>query len=210
MIKVVSFDIGGTLIKSQNNDDSAKYDLNALSNLIGMQYEDVRRVYKNVFQRTEGTFDQLLDLFCENLIINRTNKLEEFFTNKFKKEDNNFSIEDIGILKKLKDMGYKVILFSNSCSLIENNISVEVKNIVDGIFYSYKTGYTKSESESYKYIEETLGYEPNNFLHIGDTLKSDYNDPIKYGWNALYYGHTEDKSVRSIKSLNEIFNYLKD
>jgi len=208
MIKVVSFDIGGTLIKGQNDEVNTKYDLKALSKLVDLDYENVRKVYKNIFQKTNGTFDELLELFCTCLKIHRTEELDDFFLNKFKSDSRNISDEDIKILKKLKDMGYKVILFSNSCSLIKNNIVDVVSSIVDGVFYSYETGYTKSDSESYKHIEKIFNYEPINFLHIGDTLKSDYIDPIKNGWNALYYGTTEDESVKSIKNLNEIFNYL--
>ena len=210
MIKVVSFDIGGTLIKSKNDDDNTKYDLKALSKLVDLDYENVRRAYKNIFQKTNGTFDELLELFCACLKIQRTEELNNFFLNKFKSDNKNISNENINILKKLKDMGYKVILFSNSCSLIKNDIIDEVGYIVDGVFYSYETGYTKSDSESYKHIEKIFNYEPSNFLHIGDTLKSDYIDPIKNGWNALYYGKAEDESVKSIKKLDEIFNYLNN
>ena len=99
-------------------------------------------------------------------------------------------------------------MFSNSCCLIKNNISDELKNLVDDIFYSYDIGYTKNEKESYEYIEKKLGYKKCEFLHIGDTLKSDYLSPIQNGWNALYFGSTNDDNIDSIKSLKKIFKYL--
>ena len=107
-------------------------------------------------------------------------------------------------------MGYKIIFFSNSCCLSNNNINSEVLNIIDSIFYSYDLGYTKSDSESYRYIEKVLGNDSNEFLHIGDTLSSDYIKPLENGWNALYYGDIDNEDVISIKNLAEVLFYLKD
>ncbi|MDO5569013.1 MAG: hypothetical protein Q4G04_02735 [bacterium] len=68
MIKVVSFDIGGTLIKNSENSNSKNYDLKNLAELIGSPYEQVREVYKTVFQKTNGTFEFLVETFCNMLI----------------------------------------------------------------------------------------------------------------------------------------------
>ena len=107
-------------------------------------------------------------------------------------------------------MNYKIILFSNTSSLYNNQLPKELLQFVDSIFYSYEIGYTKNEDESYKIVEEKLNIKPNEFLHIGDTLKSDYYCPIKNGWNALFYGDSEDSSINGISSLDQIFNYLEN
>ena len=49
-IKIISFDIGGTLIGEHNN----LYNLNNLSDLLKLPYENVRKVYKDIFQKTKG------------------------------------------------------------------------------------------------------------------------------------------------------------
>lgn len=48
---------------------------------------------------------------------------------------------------------------------------------------------------------------PEEFIHVGDTLKADYYSPIENGWNALYYGETTEDVV-SITSLDEVIDYL--
>lgn len=209
MIKVVSFDIGGTLLE-ESNDSSNNYNLKSLSELVNMPYDKVRDVYKNVYQKSKGTFDELLNRFCSNLEISNTCELNNFFKNKF--SNNNLSTiskDKINLIKKLKDNKYKVILFSNSCCLLNNDAIKEIYDLVDNIFYSYDIGYTKDDKESYKYIENILNVKPNEILHIGDTLKSDYLKPIENGWNALYYGNNID-DVKSINNLCELDNYLEN
>lgn len=209
MIKVVSFDIGGTLIKNEEIIEKG-LDLKSLSILLKLPYEDVRNTYKNIFQKTKGNFDELVSDFCKTLSIPVDKKVVDFFKKKFVNTgEKQIEKANIELIKEIKKQGYKVILFSNNCCLLENNINNKLNNFVDGIFYSYNLGYTKSDKESYKYIETQLNNMPEEFLHIGDTLISDYYEPIKNGWKAIYYGSTEDKTIESITNLNEILDVLK-
>ncbi len=209
MIKVISFDIGGTLLE-ESNVSSNNYNLKNLSELVNMPYDKVRDVYKNVYQKSKGTFNELLNKFCSNLEISNTCELNNFFKNKF--SNNNLSTiskDKINLIKRLKENKYKVILFSNSCCLLNNDAIKEIYGLVDNIFYSYDIGYTKDDKESYNYIENVLNIKSNEILHIGDTLKSDYLKPIENGWNALYYGNNID-DVKSINNLCELDNYLEN
>ncbi len=209
MIKVISFDIGGTLLENVN-EKSNNYNLKELTKIVGLPYENVRDAYKYVFQKTKGNLDELIDRFCNILKINKENKIVNFFSNKFANNaiDNVISKDNISLINRLRENGYKVILFSNSCCLLNNDAIKQIYNLVDGIFYSYDIGFTKDDKESYDYIENILKVTPNEILHIGDTLKSDYVKPIENGWNALFYGTSDDKNVNSILSLNEIIDFL--
>ena len=106
-------------------------------------------------------------------------------------------------------MGYKIILLSNSCCLIKNKFNEDFLKSIDDIFYSYDIGYTKEQEGIYKYVEEKMKCQSEEFLHIGDTLSSDYLMPKKFGWNALYYGKTEDYSVETIERLEDIIEILQ-
>ena len=207
MIKVVSFDIGGTLLRD-NNEDAATYSIKALTNLVDKDKDLVRDAYKDIFQKTKGTFEELVNAFCEKLNIKVTKELTEFFKHKFDVLDEQISVSDLELLKEIKDKGYKVILFSNNCCLVKSTIKDSLKDIVDGIYYSFDLGYTKSDKESYQYIEKELNCKPEEFLHIGDTLKSDYLKPISFGWNALFYGTSDDDTIKCITDLKDIFKYL--
>ena len=203
MIKVVSFDIGGTLRTSTKD----IYSLRELSKLLNIDYNLVRNAYKNVYQKSKGTFEEQLDKFTSTLGIKPTSELVIFLKNKFTSNDGEVTPEKIELIKKLKELGYKVILFSNTSNLFTSKLPDDLVNSVDEIFYSYNLGYTKNENESYKIVEKKMNYNPEEFIHIGDTLKADYYSPIENGWNALYYGETTEDVV-SITSLNEVIDYL--
>lgn len=205
MIKVVSFDIGGTLLVSE--EEKASFGLKQLSEVVNLDYEDVRKVYKNVFQKSKGNFDELVDTFCSLLNIQKTEELLDFFKNKFNSSSKiTVKEENISLLKKIKSMGYKIILFSNNCCLIPE-IDKEVLNCVDDVFYSYELGFTKNDDEAYKIIEKKLNCFPEEFLHIGDNLKSDYLKPKENGWNAIFFGEKK-QDIESIQNLDDVLKYL--
>lgn len=209
MIKVVSFDIGGTLLED-SHDNPNNYNLKELAKIVNIPYENVRDVYKNVFQKSNGTLNELVGKFCNDLGISNTENSNNFFIGKFSDNNinNTISNDKITLIRDLKENGYKVILFSNSCCLLNNDAIKEIYDLVDGVFYSYDIGYTKDDKESYQYVEKTLNVKPTEILHIGDTLKSDYLKPVENGWNALFYGVSDDESVNCISSLMELYDFF--
>ena len=68
MIKVVSFDIGGTLLENSSED---KYNIKSLATLIDKPQDVVKTAYKDIFQKQRGTFDELVDIFCNYVDIKR-------------------------------------------------------------------------------------------------------------------------------------------
>ena len=158
MIKVISLDIGGTLIDISDN-LSSKYSFKELSKLVKMPYDDVKLAYKSIFQKTRGTRSELINNFCNMLKINNSIQLDNFFKKKFKKEKNIISNDKLNVINKLKKMGHKIILFSNNCCLLEDYFD-EYYGLFDKILYSFDIGYTKNETESYRYIEKNMGYKP--------------------------------------------------
>lgn len=212
MHKVISFDIGGTLLKETNNPENKKYDLRSLAALLDLPYDIVRTTYKDVYQKMNGTFDELLNTFCSKLGTSVKEEYIKFFKEKFSiaSSSNTVNEDVINLIRKIKENGYKVILVSNSCSLLNNNLSEELLSLIDGLYYSYNLGYTKSDKELYEYIEKDIGYSKGEILHIGDTLNSDYKDPIKYGWDAIYYGIPTEDDVKYITDLNELLNIIED
>lgn len=209
MIKVISFDIGGTILYNKSLDD---YNLKKLTELVNADYKLVRHVYKDVFQKSIGTFYELVSKFCNKLNIEMNDDILNFFENKFSNE-NNISVMDkniINVMSDLKSMGYKIILFSNSCVLIKNKFSDGFLKYIDEIFYSYDIGFTKDDEESYKIVESKMDCLGSEILHIGDTLKSDYLKPREFGWNAYLYGKSDDKNIETIENLNEIIDLLGD
>jgi len=206
MIKVISLDIGGTILFTENIN---KYGFNELAIITNKPYEEVKKCYKEIFQKQKGTLEELTMMFCNKLKIEINNEILNFFKEKFNEVNNVVTLNNIVMefIYKLKQKNLKIILFSNSCCLMKNSLDASFISQFDDIFYSYDLGYSKEDKESYRIIEEKMGYKPDEFLHVGDTLTSDYLYPKKYGWNALYYGKNSDDLVESIITLDEVFNY---
>ena len=135
MIKVISLDIGGSLIDISDN-LSSKSSFKELSKLVKMPYDDVKLAYKSIFQKTRGTRSELINNFCNMLKINNSIQLDNFFKKKFKKEKNIISNDKLNVINKLKKMGHKIILFSNNCCLLEDYFD-EYYGLFDKIFYSF-------------------------------------------------------------------------
>ena len=153
MIKVISFDIGGTLLKNEGLGSNNQYGLKELTKILNLPYENVRDAYKDVFQKTKGNFNELINKFCNRLGIKSNKTIIDFFHNKFfiESKEQFILLDDVSLIKSLKSRGYKVILFSNSCCLLNNDAINEVLDYVDNIFYSYDIGYTKDDEESSKW-----------------------------------------------------------
>lgn len=132
------------------------YGIKELTNILGLPYEMVRKSYKHVFQTMKGDFKSLVDTFCSELKIECFPELEKFFVNKFSCKREKLVPDVVSLIKDLKEKGYKVILFSNSCCLINNDSIKDLFNLVDDVFYSYELGFTKDDKESYNLILEKL------------------------------------------------------
>ena len=112
MIKVISFDIGGTLLEGTENNPK-KYALRKLTKIVNKPYENVRDVYKNVFQKSRGTLNELIEKFCKNLEISKTDDLTNFFIGKFYSNSVNdvISSKKINLINDLNDVEKRHLLY---------------------------------------------------------------------------------------------------
>lgn len=56
------------------------------------------------------------------------------------------------VIINLYNMGYRIILFSNNCCLVDSCVDEEINKYIEHIYYSYDMGYTKSDKEAYQII----------------------------------------------------------
>ena len=56
------------------------------------------------------------------------------------------------VIINLYNMGYRIILFSNNCCLVDSWVDEEINKHIEHIYYSYDMGHTKSDKESYQII----------------------------------------------------------
>lgn len=117
--------------------------------------------------------------------------------------NNKFFNDTIEIIKKLKNLGYKVYLLSNLKEIdYEKFIKHFDISIFDELFLSFKLGMLKPNDDIYQYVINKLNTKPEN-IYFFDDNKENVEGAIKNGINAYQVtGKTVKKVVEGI--LNKI------
>ena len=113
--------------------------------------------------------------------------------------NNKFFNDTIEIIKKLKNLGYKVYLLSNLKEIdYEKFIKHFDISIFDELFLSFKLGMLKPNDDIYQYVINKLNTKPEN-IYFFDDNKENVDGAIKNGINAYQVtGKTVKKVVAGI------------
>lgn len=95
------------------------------------------------------------------------------------------------VIINLYNMGYRIILFSNNCCLVDSCVDEEINKYIEHIYYSYDMGYTKSDKEAYQIIINDLKVMPR-----------------ENGFEVLFCGNNKNV-VNKIDNLSDIYDFLK-
>ena len=117
--------------------------------------------------------------------------------------NNKFFNDTIEIIKKLKNLGYKVYLLSNLKEIdYEKFIKHFDVSIFDEMFLSFKLDMLKPNDDIYQYVINKLNTKPEN-IYFFDDNKENVEGAIRNGINAYQVtGETVKKVVEGI--LNKI------
>lgn len=97
----------------------------------------------------------------------------------------------IDYIDRHKSNGGKVILVTDMY-MHEKQVSklLEMLNIsankFDMIISSADTIVSKASGGVFDLIQKRMAIPSNKFIHLGDSLKGDFQQPMKYGWKALH------------------------
>lgn len=95
------------------------------------------------------------------------------------------------LLEYLRGHGYQIILTTATgahdlpLKILEYN---GVSEYFSMVFSTQLLGIPKRDPRFYEEIADTLGVEPRNIVHIGDSLESDVLSPRRAGFKTIYYG----------------------
>ena len=156
--------------------------------------EESIKVHKGEIS-TKEFFEYLKRYMDDNITL-------EEFKNKYV-NNNKFFNDTIEIIKKLKNLGYKVYLLSNLKEIdYEKFIKHFDVSIFDELFLSFKLGMLKPNDDIYQYVINKLNTNPEN-IYFFDDNKENVEGAIKNGINAYQVtGETVKKVVEEI--LNQI------
>jgi len=115
-----------------------------------------------------------------------------------------------GTLLRLKDLGYKLGLISNTHWRWLTERRREVQPFFDVITLSYEYGYMKPHPSIFHTTTKELGVKPAKCLHVGDTPFTDIYGAKQAGMRAAYIRRNE-RDVEAdiiIQRLSELVQYL--
>jgi len=206
-IKVVSFDLDGTLVKrefdyelwydvlhrfigkAKNMDSKNAYEL-AVAHLAQLP-EDTRAKYDISY------WTKLYNLKSEKKIVDAVKSEIELF------EDYQPAMDDVQASAK------RIILVTNSTGyvlkkkLAKTGIERDFARVYDviGIW-----GLTKDNKTAYEKVLSEEGCKPDEILHVGDSYKSDCLIPREIGIQALFL---DREGKGDIRSLTEVAKWLR-
>ena len=190
----VSFDVFDTLVNRnvKSPDDvfdlvEFEYNKNKVENKIKNFKEKRILAEKKVMEETKKesvTFDEIYKKIDYNKEIQYELKKIELNIEFSIIQKNNFMYQ---VYEFCKESGKKIIAISdmylegNTLEKLLNKNNIEVEKC----FSSCNYGVTKSSGKLYKKVLEELNIKPNQIIHFGDSLKSDYIKAIQNGINAI-------------------------
>ena len=152
--------------------------------------EESIKVHKGEIS-TKEFFEYLKRYMDDNITL-------EEFKNKYV-NNNKFFNDTIEIIKKLKNLGYKVYLLSNLKEIdYEKFIKHFDISIFNELFLSFKLGMLKPNDDIYQHVINKLNTKPEN-IYFFDDNKENVEGAIKNGINAYQVtGETVKKAVDNI------------
>lgn len=156
--------------------------------------EEAIKVHKGEIS-TKEFFEYLKRYMDDNITLE---EFKNIYVN-----NNKFFNDTIEIIKKLKNLGYKVYLLSNLKEIdYEKFIKHFDISIFNELFLSFKLGMLKPNDDIYQYVINKLNTKPEN-IYFFDDNRENVDGAIKNGINAYQVtGETVKKVVEEI--LNKI------
>ena len=113
--------------------------------------------------------------------------------------------EVVGVLKRLRDCGYKIGLCSNLAAPYAIPVKLLLSDMIDTAIWSFDVGYVKPDRKIYERSISALGCAPHEVVMVGDTLEADFHGPRRVGIRAIHLSRNRTSPVTdSIDSLAEL------
>lgn len=184
MIKNIIFDLGNVLL----NFKPLEY--------LYTKIPDRQRacqIYEEIFKSTEWlmldrgliTEDEAIDRICDRN-TDKSQLIKAVLDNWYQMLT---PIEDVvGVLKELKETGYKVYFLSNFHLLAFEDVSkrYDFFSVFDGGVVSYKEKLMKPEKEIYDKLIKTYGINPHESIFIDDT-RENIEGAMKLGFQTIFF-----------------------
>jgi len=190
--KAIIFDLFGTLVDSYSVQGYNRL-LKNMAAALELPGDDFPKIWRDTtYERGIGIFKT-----TEESIRYICNKLEVSISDENIRKCVQVRLENsrkaltpkngaVDILKKLRELGYKIGLITNCSSeapLLWNN--TEFFHLFEATIFSASVGLKKPDAQIYNLACEQLGVEPTECLYIGDGDSNELSGASKLGMDAV-------------------------
>ena len=190
-IKVVAFDVFGTLVKIGTRRSPYK-------KLMKWLRDDGRKPEFSdaaTIMSINGGFEEIVAHFGKQI---PSQLLLELNTDlKFELQRINLYEDTIFTLQKLSASRFKLALCSN-CALPYGKIAYSLLPQFDVYAWSYEVGTVKPDPKIYQYFMEQLNCQADEVLFIGDTYYADVEGPLSCGMHAKLINRKDGQNLNDV------------
>lgn len=181
MGKIVSFDLGGTLI----NSSGANYGLRKfLSDTLGISYAAMKVPYIEHFLENRIS----LSNFCDTIGKSTPEQINLLIKSYYaEKRDSTLFDDVLPTLIKLKAMGYQLVSISNKAYCNPSCLSnYGLASFFDAEIYSCNIGIAKPSIDIFLNVQSMFDVLSSEIVHVGDSFDTDIAGALRANWRAVY------------------------
>lgn len=211
MIKYIFFDVAGTLLGKPTLFSNIREALKDLDHIVDLaEIQNKHKLLSEVMRFPDRTDKEFYDQFNSELlyllgIVPTEELLGKIFANCTYLPWKEY--EDTKVLNEIK---LPVGVISNFNSTLKEKLKLFFDVDFQDVLVSEELGVAKPNIEFYQKALDRIGFESNEVLYVGDSIKLDMEPAIKIGFNVLiidrdnFYPNFKNK----ISNLSEIKKYL--
>lgn len=178
MIRVVSFDVGGTLLGFNSGTSFLK----SLEDLTGIDYKILKKYVVEYLTRQTVNFNEL----CRLIGYNSPDKLIQLVElHQLKRKPYLYGDAQI-LIKYLYEKGLMLVTCSNNFFWNAGTLrNLGLHKYLSFEVNSFEIGFRKPELGFFRHVESLTGAEPEEIVHIGDSLSSDIYGAQQAAWHNV-------------------------
>ncbi len=200
MIKVVCFDIGGTLL------DSGPGFVGAFTALVNGAIS--RDDFRDCFSLARGTAASDLRHSCS--VFNVDYEIAYGLYLKAREREVHLFDDVLPTLSEMAALGIKCVALSNASAWSIRPLRGAETHLTN-IFYSFEIRAAKPDVEAFCAVEQALGVGGSEILMVGDSPAYDYDGALHAGWKAVLldrHGQYAATDMRRINDLRQLYNLV--
>jgi len=226
-IKVISFDIGGTLVYDIKESWEILYEC-----LLDLNYYVEKEKIKEAWEKsvlwwreikikekviwTEKMLEKVIQIALENLGIKYNENLIKILIElRLNKRSVKLYDDVLYTLEYLKKEKYRLIVISNSLikTAVRTLTNLGIINYFEKLIISEEVGYEKPHPNIFHIALERCGVSNNEMIHIGNEYEADYEGATNLGIIGVLLDRNnkyKNKECLKINNLYEIINLLNN